>query len=183
MQFLLRISRWIDRISQWLGWIALGLTLVMTAIGAYNAITRYLGRYIGVNLSSNRYIEVQWYLSSLIFLLGAAYVLRKDAHVRVDIIYSRLSQRQKAWIDLGGALLMLVPFCTIVIIYSMPAVLNSWSVLEQSSDPAGLPRYPLKTMIPIAFAWLGIQGLSEAIKRIAILLGMTPLSDSQEVGS
>ena len=183
MQFLLRVSRWIDRISQGLGWVTLGLTLVMTVVGAYNAITRYLGQYIGVNLSSNRYIEVQWYLFSLVFLLGAAYVLRKDAHVRVDIVYSRLSDRQKAWIDLFGALLLLVPFCVIAIIYSMPAVINSWRVLEQSSDPAGLPRYPLKTVIPIAFAWLGIQGVSEIIKRVAILLGMTPPTTSEEVGS
>lgn len=169
MQFLLQISRWIDRISRSLGRLALGLTLIMTAVGAYNAITRYLGRYIGTNLSSNRYIEVQWYLFSLIFLLGAAYVLQKDAHVRVDIIYGRLSERQKAWVDLLGALLMLLPFCAIVIFYSIPAVRNSWSVLEQSSDPSGLPRYPLKTVIPVAFAWLGIQGLSEVIKRVAFL--------------
>lgn len=182
MQFLLRISRWIDRVSRGLGWIALGLTLVMTAVGAFNAVTRYLGQYVGTNLSSNRYIEVQWYLFSLVFLLGAAYVLQKDAHVRVDLIYSRLSVRQKAWVDLCGALLLLVPFCAIVIFYSIPAVRNSWRVLEQSSDPSGLPRYPLKTMIPIAFAWLGMQGISEAIKKVAILQGLTLPMDNQEVG-
>lgn len=183
MQFLLRLSDWIDRISRWIGWLTIGLTLVMTAVGAYNAITRYLGQYLGVNLSSNRYIEVQWYLFSLIFLLGAAYVLQKDAHVRVDIVYSRLSVKQKAWVDLLGALLMLLPFCAIVIYYSMPAVINSWSVLESSSDPAGLPRYPLKTMIPIAFAWLGIQGISSAIKQVAILKGMTPTAVIEEGAS
>lgn len=183
MQFLLRVSRWIDRISRWLGWVTLGFTLVMTAVGAYNAITRYLGQYIGTNLSSNRYIEVQWYLFSLVFLLGAAYVLQKDGHVRVDIIYGRLSPRQKAWVDLCGALLMLVPFCAVVIFYSIPAVVNSWRVLEQSSDPSGLPRYPLKTMIPIAFAWLGLQGVSEAIKQIAILRGLTPADAPEEAGS
>lgn len=179
MQFLLQLSSWIDRISRGLGWVAIGLTLVMTAVGAYNAITRYLGQYIGSNLSSNRYIEVQWYLFSLVFLLGAAYVLQKDAHVRVDIIYSRLSQKQKAWIDLLGALLMLIPFCLITIFYSIPAVKNSWSVWEQSSDPSGLPRYPLKTMIPIAFTWLAIQGFSEAIKQVAILQGLSPLSSAE----
>ncbi|MEM8545682.1 MAG: TRAP transporter small permease subunit, partial [Cyanobacteria bacterium P01_H01_bin.119] len=145
----------------------------MTAVGAYNAITRYLGQYLGVNLSSNRYIEVQWYLFSLVFLLGAAYVSQKNAHVRVDIIYSRLSVKQKAWIDLVGSLVMLLPFCAIVIYYSIPAVVNSWSVFESSSDPAGLPRYPLKTVIPIAFAWLGSQGISSAIKQIAIITGLT----------
>ena len=183
MQLLLRIAGFIDRISRGLGWIAVGLTLIMTVVGAYNAITRYLGQYIGTNLSSNRYIEVQWYLFSLVFLLGAAYVLQKGAHVRVDIIYSRLSRQQKAWVDLFGALLMLVPFCAIVIIYSIPAVMNSWSVLEQSSDPSGLPRYPLKTMIPISFTWLGLQGLSEAIKQVAILQGLAPQAMSEEVDS
>lgn len=182
MQFLLRVSRWIDRVSGWLGWLTIGLTLVMTAVGAYNAITRYLSQYMGTNLSSNRYIEVQWYLFSLIFLLGAGYVLRKGAHVRVDIFYSRLSVKQRAWIDLCGALLMLLPFCAIVIFYSLPAVANSWSVFEQSSDPAGLPRYPLKTVIPIAFAWLGIQGISEIIKQVAIIRGVTPAA-AEEVGS
>ena len=183
MQFLLRVSYWIDRISRGLGWITLGLTLVMTVVGAYNAIARYLGQYIGANLSSNRYIEVQWYLFSLIFLLGAAYVLQKGAHVRVDIFYSRLSQKQKAWVDLFGAVLMLLPFCAIVIFYSIPTVINSWSVLEQSSDPSGLPRYPIKTMIPVTFAWLGIQGISEAIKQVAILRGLSPLNTTGEVGS
>lgn len=182
MQFLLRVSGWIDRISGWLGWLTIGLTLIMTAVGAYNAITRYLSHYMGTNLSSNRYIEVQWYLFSLVFLLAAAYVLQKGSHVRVDIFYSRLSVKQKAWVDLLGTLLLLLPFCAIVIIYSLPAVSNSWRVFEQSSDPAGLPRYPLKTMIPVAFAWLGIQGISEAIKQVAILRDVAPLN-AEEAGS
>ncbi|MEM9120871.1 MAG: TRAP transporter small permease subunit [Cyanobacteria bacterium P01_F01_bin.56] len=183
MQFLLRLSGWIDRISRWIGWFTIGLTLIMTAVGAYNAITRYLGQYMGVNLSSNRYIEVQWYLFSLIFLLGAAYVLQKNAHVRVDIFYSRLSVKQKAWIDLLGAVLVLLPFCAIVIYYSLPAVTNSWKVLEMSSDPAGLPRYPLKTVIPVAFAWLGIQGVSEAIKNLAIITDTALPGTTEEVTS
>lgn len=170
MQFLLKISRWIDRLSTAMGWLTVGLTLVMVAVGAYNAITRYLGRFIGINLSSNLYIEVQWYLFSLIFLLGACYVLQRGAHVRVDILYSRLSTRGKAWVDLLGSLLLLLPICLVVFVYSLPTVISSWQILEQSSDPNGLARYPLKTMILVAFALLALQGISEAIKQIAILL-------------
>lgn len=172
MQFLLTVARWIDRFSEGLGRITFGLTLVMVVIGAYNAIARYLGRYIGINLSANLYIEVQWYLFSLIFLLGASYILKQDRHVRVDIFYSRLSRRGKAWVDLLGALLLLLPMCGVMLGYSFPAVANSWAVLEQSSDPGGLPRYPIKTFILIGLAILALQGLSEAIKQVAILRGI-----------
>lgn len=174
MQFLLKAARWIDQLSEWVGQITFGLTLVMVVVGAYNAITRYLGRYIGTNLSSNRYIEVQWYLFSLIFLFGAAYVLKHNSHVRVDILYSRLSRKAKAWIDLLGALLLLLPMCFAIIYYSVPSVISSWQVLEQSSDPDGLARYPLKTAVIVAIALLGLQGISELIKQLAIILNVTP---------
>ena len=170
MQFLLRIARWIDRISEWIGQFTFILSLIMVAVGAYNAITRYLGRFIGMNLSSNVYIEVQWYLFSLVFLLGAAYVLKQGAHVRVDILYNRLSYRGRAWIDFFGSLLLLLPMCVLIFIYSYPAVVNSWQVMEMSSDPSGLPRYPLKTMILVVAVLLVLQGLSEAIKNLAIIL-------------
>lgn len=177
MQVLLRISRWIDCLSEWLGRTTFFLTLVMVVVGAYNAITRYLGRYIGSNLSSNRYIEVQWYLFSLIFLFGAAYVLKRDAHVRVDILYSHLSPKQRAWVNLLGALLLLIPMCLVMVYYSIAFVTNSWAVMEQSSDPNGLPRYPLKTAMVIAIAVLALQGVSEAIKQIAILRGLEPAAE------
>ncbi len=176
MQVLLKLSRWIDRLSEWFGWLTLGLTLVMVAIGAYNAVTRYLGRFIGVNLSSNLYIEVQWYLFSLVFLLGGAYVLKHNAHVRVDILYSRLSPKGKAWIDFLGSILLLLPLSGLILVSSLPAVINSWQVLEMSSDPSGMPRYPLKSMILVAFVLLALQGLSEAIKNLAILTNTVPPS-------
>ncbi|MGF1538004.1 MAG: TRAP transporter small permease subunit [Elainellaceae cyanobacterium] len=179
MSFLLKLSRWIDRLSEGLGWLTLGLTLVMVAVGAYNAISRYLGRFIGINLSSNLYIEVQWYLFSLIFLLGAAYVLKRGEHVRVDILYSRLSRRGKAIIDLLGALLLLLPLCATIVIYSLPSVINSWQIKEGSSDPGGLARYPLKAMLVVAFVFLALQGISELIKQIAILTG-SPAADPQQ---
>ena len=170
MQFLLKLSRWIDRISEAMGWLTVGLTLVMVAVGAYNAIARYLGRFIGVNLSSNLYIEVQWYLFSLIFLLGAGYVLKRNEHVRVDILYSRFSPKGKAWIDLLGSLLLLLPLCLVIMTYSLPSVINSWRVLEQSSNASGLPVYPIKSAIIVAFVLLALQGVSGVIKQAAILL-------------
>jgi TRAP-type mannitol/chloroaromatic compound transport system permease small subunit len=112
---------------------------------------------------------------SLVFLLGAAHALRRDAHVRVDVIYGRLSARVRAWIDLiGTLLLLLLPFCTMAIVLSWPSVRNSWAVLEGSPDPGGLPRYPLKTMILVAFALLGAQGLALVIRRATALAGRTP---------
>ncbi|MEM8805342.1 MAG: TRAP transporter small permease subunit [Cyanobacteria bacterium P01_G01_bin.38] len=170
MRFLLKLSRWIDRLSEAMGWLTLGLTLVMVAVGAYNAIARYLGRFISVNLSSNLYIEVQWYLFSLIFLLGAGYVLKRNDHVRVDIFYTRLPQKGKAWVNLLGSLFLLLPLCLVILNYSLPSVLNSWKILEQSSDPSGLPRYPIKSVIIVAFVLLALQGISEVIKNTAILL-------------
>lgn len=174
MPFLLKVSGWIDRISEALGWFTIGCTLVMVAVGAYNAIVRYLGRYIGVNLSSNLYIEVQWYLFSLVFLLGAPYVLKHNQHVRVDILYSRLSPKGQAWVNLLGGVLLLLPLCLVFLYYSFPAIANSWAILEQSSDPSGLPRYPIKTFILISFFFLGLQGISEIIKQVAILLDWAP---------
>jgi TRAP-type mannitol/chloroaromatic compound transport system permease small subunit len=169
MELWLAISRAIDRANEKIGLAVGWLTLAMVLIGGYNAIVRYLGRFMGWSLSSNAYIELQWYLFSLVFLLGAAYALRRGAHVRVDVFYGRLSARGKAWIDLGGAILFLVPFSVFGIWVSWPAVRNSWSIREVSPDPGGLPRYPVKTMILVAFALLILQGISEIVKQVAVL--------------
>ena len=169
MRTLLRIAHRIDRTNEWIGRAVYWLTLVMVGVGAYNALVRYLDRFTGLGLSSNTYIELQWYMYSLIFLLGAAYTLKHNAHVRVDVLFMRLTPRGHAWVNLGGALLFLLPFCILVIWTSWPTVHNSWAVLEVSPDPGGLPRYPIKTVIPIAFVLLFLQGVSLAIKQIAFL--------------
>ncbi len=169
MRTLLRIAHRIDRTNEWIGRAVYWLTLVMVGVGAYNALVRYLDRFTGLGLSSNTYIELQWYMYSLIFLLGAAYTLKHNAHVRVDVLFTRLTPRGRAWVNLGGALLFLLPFCILVIWTSWPTVHNSWAVLEVSPDPGGLPRYPIKTVIPIAFILLFLQGVSLAIKQIAFL--------------
>ena len=169
MKTLLRAARAIDRLNERIGQLIGWLVLAMVLMGAYNAVVRYLGRYTGGNLSSNAYIELQWYLFSLVFLLGAADTLRRGAHVRVDLLYARLSDRGRAWIDLLGTLLMLLPFSIFCLWVSWPAVANSWAVYEVSPDPGGLPRYPIKTMILVAFVLLVLQGLSEVVKKVAEL--------------
>lgn len=163
------IDRFQDRIGKWLYWLSLAMILV----GAYNAVVRYLDKFTGMSLSSNMYLEMQWYLFSILFLLGAAYALRHDAHVRVDILYSRLSAEGKAWIDLVGTIFILVPFCVMMLWTSWPAVYNSWAVLEMSPDPGGLPRYPIKTVIPIAFILILVQGVSMFIRNLAVVIGFS----------
>ena len=113
--------------------------------------------------------ELQWYLFSLIFLLGAAYALKDDAHVRVDVVYGRLRRKAKARINVIGSVLMLIPFCVFVLWVSWPSIRNSWIVREGSPDPGGLPRYPLKAVIIVAFALLVLQGISQLLKDVAVL--------------
>ncbi|MBW3570548.1 MAG: TRAP transporter small permease subunit [Gemmatimonadetes bacterium] len=163
--------RVIDRVSEITGQAVLWLVGVMVFVGAFNAVARYVTRWTGANLSSNAYIEAQWYLFSIVFLLGAAYALKHDAHVRVDVFYGRLSPRGKAWVDLLGTVLFLVPFCIFMLIVSWPSVAASWRVREVSPDPGGLPRYPIKAVILLAFALLLAQGVAEALKRVRVLRG------------
>lgn len=165
------IVRWIDALNERIGRVVGWLVLLMVLIGAYNAVARYLGRWVGLNLSSNAYLEAQWYLFSLVFLLGAAYTLKHDDHVRVDVLYGRLSRRARAWIDLVGTLVFLLPFSVFCLWVSWPSVRNSWAVQEGSPDPGGLPRYPLKTMILVAFALLLLQGIAEAVRHAWVLSG------------
>jgi len=179
MPFWLRIASHIDRTNEWIGRAVYWLTLFMVLVGSYNALVRYLDRFVGLGLSSNTYIELQWYMFSLIFLLGAAYTLKHDSHVRVDVLIARLSPRGRAWINLLGTVLFLIPFCVLVLWTSWPIVRNSWIVLETSSDPGGLPRYPIRTAIPVAFLLLMFQGVSVAIKQIGFLRGHLPVEPDQ----
>lgn len=160
-----------DRITGLLGKAIAWLALLMVLIGAYNAIVRYLGRFMSTNLSSNLYLELQWYLFSVLFLLGAGYALKEDAHVRVDVLYGRLSRRAQAWINVVGSVVLLLPFCVFVLYVSWPSVRNAWVIKEMSPDPGGLPRYPLKALILLSFALLIGQGLAQLFKDVAILRG------------
>jgi len=171
VRVLLRIAAGIDAINRWLGRAVAWLTLAMVVIGAYNAIARYLGRWIGRNLSSNAYLELQWYMFSAVFLLAAAATLERGAHVRVDVFYGRLKPRARAWIDLLGTIFFLVPFSLACLVLTWPTVRNSWAVREVSPDPDGLVRYPIKAVILLAFALLLLQAFAEIVKNVAVLRG------------
>ncbi len=171
MRHWLKMAGLIDALNDRVGQIMYWFALAMILIGAYNATVRYLGDFFSRNLSSNAYIEVQWYLFGAMFMLGAAYTLRHNAHVRVDILYSRLSAKGQAWIELLGTLLFLLPFSSMVLYLSLPWVEFSWQLHEVSPNPGGLPRYPIKTIVPIAFALLILQGFSQAIKALAVIRG------------
>jgi TRAP-type mannitol/chloroaromatic compound transport system permease small subunit len=166
------IARAIDAFSVALGKLMWWVTAAMVLVGAYNVITRYLGHYLGVQLSGNVYLELQTYAFDLIFLLGAAYVLLTDGHVRVDIIYSRLSARARAWVDIFGTCAFLLPFCVFGLYFCYGYVERSWAYLEQSPNPGGLPRYPIKAMMLVVFAMLILQGISQLIKNVAFLRGV-----------
>ena len=180
---LLQLSRWIDSLNARIGRISAWFLLAMIGIGAFNALARYSSRWLGADLSSNTLIEAQWYLFSAAFLLASAHTLSQNDHVRVDVLYGRLDARKQAWIDLAGGILFLLPFCIFGVWISLEYVADSWAVWEGSPDPGGLPRYPLKTIIPVTFSLLLAQGLSECIKRVAFLRGLLPTASGQEEAS
>jgi TRAP-type mannitol/chloroaromatic compound transport system permease small subunit len=164
-----RVARAVERLNEVVGRAASWLLLLMVALGALNAVARYGGRWAGVNLSSNALLEAQWYLFAAVFLLAAPATLAADRHVRVDVLYGRLTPRGQAAIDVAGTLLFLLPLCAFAVAASWPSVRDSWAILEQSSDPGGLPRYPVKTLVPVAFTLLALQGLAQLPPRIAAL--------------
>lgn len=179
MKVLLKISGWIDTLSEWCGQIAQYLVVGVVIIGFYNVFVRYLGRFIETQLSSNVYIELQWYLYSIIFLLGFPYILLHGVNVRVDILYARWSPKTQARIDFFATLILLVPFCIIGIIVTYSPVLTSWGLRpdgswgpwELSPDPGGLPRAPIKSMIIVAFSLMLVQSISQLIKYFAVIVG------------
>jgi TRAP-type mannitol/chloroaromatic compound transport system permease small subunit len=180
---LLKIARFIDVCTERIGKLTGWLVLVMVILGVWNVSGRYLGRFIGTNLTSNAYIEAQWYIFSLVFLLGAGYTLKHNEHVRVDVFYSNWPPRRKALIDFLGSVLFLIPFSILVIFFSWDTILASWRILETSPDPDGLPRYPIKTMIIVCFVLLIFQGISQAIKNLAILQGrLEPQEETHDSG-
>jgi TRAP-type mannitol/chloroaromatic compound transport system permease small subunit len=171
MNALLRFSSLIDKANEWIGRSAgwLGLLAVLVCTG--NAVARY-----AFNTGSNAWLELQWYFNSAVFLLIAAYTLKLNEHVRIDVINGRLSPRVQAWIDILGTIFALLPTVVIIGWYSWPSLANAWELGEHSSDPGGLIRWPARLLIPIAFAMLGLQGISEVIKRVAFLRGLVPAS-------
>ncbi len=182
MQKLLQISRVIDIVNEWIGRLTYWLVLVMVGVGVWNVIGRYLGKWLGTNLTSNSLIELQWYLFDILFFLGAAYTLKHDNHVRVDVFYKNLNKKQRAFINLLGVFLFLIPFCVMLIYYSWGTIIHSWEIREVSPDPGGLPRYPLKSMIIVTSVLLIFQGISEAIKNWAIFTNQLTPQEEQNNG-
>ncbi|MCE2502952.1 MAG: TRAP transporter small permease subunit [Chlorobi bacterium] len=164
-QFSKGINGLNDFIGRLVSWLALGMVLV----GAWNTVARFLDREIGTELSSNTWLETGWYMFAALFLFGAAWTLRKNAHVRVDIFYSRLTERGKTWTDLLGSLLLLIPFCLFMIWAVWPSVVDSWEIKEMSPDPGGLPRWPIRMAVLLAFVLLLLQGIATMLKGISLL--------------
>lgn len=171
MFILRKLSAGIDGLNDAIGVTIRWLTLVMVLIGAIGAVLRYYSRGLGLSMNLTPLVEGQWYAFSVIFLLGAAYGLNKDVHVRVDVMFSRFTDRTRAIIDLVGTTLFLVPFCILMLYVSYPPVLNSISVREMSPDPGGLPRWPIKALILVSFGLLVLQALSHIIKQVEIMRG------------
>lgn len=169
MQGLLRFAALIDALIAAIGRLLQWIVTIMILIGFLNVVLRYIGRYVGLQLTSNVLIETQWYLFSILFFLGFSYILKHNLNVRVDILYTKWSVRRRALVDLVGTVLFLIPFCILGIYVAISPVLLSWGELETSPDPHGLPRYPIKAMIIVAFALLLLQSISQAIKYAAIL--------------
>ncbi len=166
MKGLLALSRAIDALNDRLGQFAELCVVLAVVISAGNAMMRY-----AFDMSSNAWLEIQWYLFAAMVLLGASLTLRMNEHVRVDILYTHLSERGKEWLDLIGTALFLVPSMLVIAYYSWPFFMQSFEVREISGNAGGLIRYPVKFILPLGFTLVALQGISEIIKRAAALHG------------
>lgn len=176
MQPLLRLAGWIDVVGYRFGRLANLMILLSCVISATNALVRY-----GFNWSNNWPLELQWYLFGAAVMFGAPYTFQKNEHVRVDLIYGHVSERVQFWIDVFGILIFLLPACLLFSWLSWKSLfLPSWAILEQSANAGGLPRYPVKLVLPIGFALLALQGIAELIKRLAALAGKVHLDTKYE---
>jgi TRAP-type mannitol/chloroaromatic compound transport system permease small subunit len=166
---LLTLSRVIDavntRIGKWVAW----LVVAAVAISATNATVRKV-----FDTSSNAWLELQWVLFAAVFLLCASWTLIQNEHIRIDIVNSFFSNRAKSWIELVGHLFFLIPFTIVMIVTGWPFFIASWSINEQSVNAGGLPQWPAKFLVPLGFALLFLQGVSELVKRIAVMRGRIP---------
>jgi TRAP-type mannitol/chloroaromatic compound transport system permease small subunit len=169
---LLIFSRGVDRLNTAVGKLADWAVLAACTISAGNAFVRY-----GVSYSSNAWLEVQWYLFGAIVMLGASYTLFRNEHVRVDILYSNVSERTRLWIDVFGFIFFMLPAVLLLAWMTWPFFLDSWVRHEGSPNAGGLLRWPVKILLPIGFVLLSLQGFSELIKRIALLRGIQPASE------
>ena len=175
MRGLLRVSESIDALNEKLGYLANLLVLLACVISAGNAMMRY-----AFSLSSNGWLEVQWYMFTVLVMFGAPYTLKRNEHVRVDITYMLLSERGQLWLDLVCSIMFLVPVCLLLAWLSWPFFMQSYAVNEWSGNAGGLIRWPIKLVLPVGFLLLAAQGISEIIKRIAALKGYVVIGDKYE---
>jgi TRAP-type mannitol/chloroaromatic compound transport system permease small subunit len=164
---LLKLSRAIDAFSEWLGRHLMWLVLIVTLISATNAIVRK-----AFDRSSNGFLEIQWYLFAAIFLLAAGYTLLRNEHVKIDVVLGRFSKRTQIMVEIFGLIVFLFPFVYAVIHEAMPLVIKAYNSGEMSENAGGLIRWPVYALLPLGFAFLGLQGVSEIIKRVAFLQGL-----------
>src|SRR5690349_14766693 len=175
MKSLLALARAIDRVNELIGRSVSWLGLAAVVICAAAATARY-----SLNVGSNAWLEIQWYLNAAVWLLVAGYTLKRHEHVNIDVLAGRFSPRVQAWIHVLGGIFMLLPATIIIAWYSWPSLANSYDIQEYSSDPGGLIRWPVRLLIPVAFSLLALQGVSEVIKRIGFLKGVVPASDFEK---
>lgn len=169
MKFFLQLSRLIDALNSFVGRTVTWLTLLVVLVSATNAVIRKL-----FNISSNAWLELQWYLFGAIFLLAAGYTFLKNEHVRVDVLSQRFSRRTQAKIEVFGVLLFLLPACMLVFWLSLPYFYESFILHEKSSNTGGLIRWPVKLLIPVGFGLLILAAISHLIKAVAFLRGAGP---------
>ena len=169
MNALLKLSRRIDALTERVGQAALWLVLIVVLISSANAVMRYLFNY-----SSNAYLEIQWYLFGMIFLSCSGYTLLRNEHVRIDLISDRFSRRGQAWIDIFGILFFLMPMAIAIMVLSWPVFIDALESNEMSNSAGGLLIWPARLMIPAGFLLLIVQALSELIKRVGFLKGLSP---------
>jgi TRAP-type mannitol/chloroaromatic compound transport system permease small subunit len=172
---VIQITKAVDGLSDVFGFIAKWLVLLACLVSAGNATIRYL-----LNYSSNGWLEIQWYMFGGIVFLGAAQTLRLNEHVRVDLLYSNVSDRARLWIDIVGFSLFLLPVMTYLIYLTTPFFLNSFRLQETSSNAGGLILWPIKLVLPLGFVLLWLQGVAELIKRIAGLAGIVKVDTHYE---
>jgi TRAP-type mannitol/chloroaromatic compound transport system permease small subunit len=176
LQSLLKMSRAIDAFTRWTGKRLAWLILVAVGISAVNAVVRK-----GFDVSSNSWLELQWVLFSIVFLLCAPWTLLDNEHIRIDIVNSQFSKRARDIIDVVGHVFFLLPLCIVMIITGGPFFMRSVEINEQSGNAGGLPQWPAKSLVIIGFVFLLVQGISELIKRIAVMRGLIPDPHASQV--
>jgi TRAP-type mannitol/chloroaromatic compound transport system permease small subunit len=174
---LLSVSRLIDALSNRVGHLIYWLILVAVLVSAGNATVRY-----AFNVSSNAWLEIQWYLFSAVFLLGAGYALLHNQHVRIDVVSGMLSKKAQTWIEILGTIFFLLPMAIAIMWMSWPVFIEAWTRNEVSTNAGGLIIWPARLMVPVGFFLLVLQGLSELIKRIAFLQGLIPDPSEKDTG-